>query len=107
MSNTNLAIVAKQRWTAKRKASLVMDIMKGKTTLAEASREHDLTPSEIQDWTEDAQKGMENALRAKPKDIHEQYQGKIKNLHAKVGELVLENDILKKLEALQRSQDEM
>ena len=77
MSDTNFPLVAKKRWTSKSKASLVMNIMKGKVTLAEASREHDLTPSEIEDWIEDAQKGMENGLRAKPKELHGQYQVKI------------------------------
>ena len=31
-----------KRWTAKRKASVVMDIFKGKTTVAEVARQHDL-----------------------------------------------------------------
>ncbi len=105
MLDSKSQVVELKRWTAKRKASLVMDIIKGKTTLAEASREFDLTPSEIEEWMDEAQRGMENALRAKPKDIHQQYEGRIKDLQAKVGELVLENDVLKKLEALQNSHD--
>ena len=36
------------RWTAKRKAALIMDIMQGKTTVSEASRSFDLAPSEIE-----------------------------------------------------------
>ena len=35
-----------KRWTAKRKAAVVMDIFKGKTTVAEVARQHDLTVSE-------------------------------------------------------------
>ena len=105
MLDSKSQVVELKRWTAKRKASLVMDILKGKTTVAEASREFDLTPSDIQEWIDEAQRGMENALRAKPKDIQQQYEDRIKNLHAKVGELVLENDVLKKLEALQNSQE--
>lgn len=107
MKNGKAVVMTMKRWTAKRKANLVMDIMKGKTTFAEASREYDLTQSDIEAWVDEAQKGMENALRSRPKDIHEQYQSEIKDLRAKVGELVLENDILKKLEALQRSKEEM
>ena len=30
-----------KRWTAKRKSALVLDIIQGKTTVAEASRQHD------------------------------------------------------------------
>jgi transposase-like protein len=33
-----------KRWTAKRKAALVVEIIQGKTTVAEASRSFDLPP---------------------------------------------------------------
>ncbi|HBJ2014225.1 transposase, partial [Salmonella enterica subsp. enterica serovar Bovismorbificans] len=35
-----------KRWTAKRKSALVMEIIQGKTTVAEAARAFDLPPSE-------------------------------------------------------------
>jgi transposase-like protein len=60
-----------KRWTARRKAALVLEIIQGKTTVAEASRAHDLPPSEIELWVEDGKKGMENALRANPQDVRE------------------------------------
>ncbi len=34
-----------KRWTAKRKSALVLDIIQGKTTVAEASRQYDLSES--------------------------------------------------------------
>lgn len=37
-----------KRWTAKRKAALVVEIILGKTTVSEASRSFDLSPSEIE-----------------------------------------------------------
>ena len=39
-----------KRWTSRRKSALVMEIFQGKTTVAEASRAYDLTPSEIESW---------------------------------------------------------
>ena len=42
-----------KRWTAKRKSDLVLEIIQGKTTVAEASRTFDLAPSEIEQWIED------------------------------------------------------
>ena len=38
-----------KRWTARRKSALVLEIIQGKTTVAEASRAFDITPSEIED----------------------------------------------------------
>jgi len=69
-----------KRWTAKRKTALVMDIIQGKTTVSEAARGFDLAPSEIEAWVNDAKQGMENALRAKPLDIREQYEKQLKEL---------------------------
>src|SRR3546814_8070304 len=57
-----------KRWTARRKSALVLEIIQGKTTVAEASRQFDLTPSEIEDWVDQGKAGMENALRTKPED---------------------------------------
>ena len=38
-----------KRWTAKRKTALVIEIIQGKTTVAEASRCFDLSPPEIEE----------------------------------------------------------
>ena len=54
MSNEN------KRWSAKRKSALVLEIIQGKTTIAEASRQFDLTPSELESWVDQAKEGMEN-----------------------------------------------
>ena len=89
-----------KRWTAKRKAALVMEIIQGKSTVAEASRAFDLTPSEIETWVDEAKRGMENALRAKPMDIREQYEKQLKELQEAYGEAMLELRARKKLQSL-------
>ena len=42
-----------KRWTAKRKAAVVIDIIKGNTTVAEAARAHDFTVAEIEAWRDE------------------------------------------------------
>ena len=79
-----------KRWTARRKSALVLEIIQGKTTIAEASRHYDLTPSEVEEWLEQGKAGMENALRAKPEDIREQYERQLKDLQEAYGEAMLE-----------------
>ena len=66
-----------KRWTAKRKAALVMEIIQGKTTVAESSRSFDIAPSEVEEWVDEAKRGMKNALRTKPLEIKEQYERQI------------------------------
>lgn len=89
-----------KRWTAKRKTALVLEIIQGKTTVAEASRGFDLTPSEVEDWVDEAKRGMENALRAKPLEIKEQYERQVKELQEAYGEAMLELRARKKLQSL-------
>ncbi len=79
-----------KRWRAKRKAALVVEIIQGKTTVAEACRAYDLSPSEIEGWVEDARRGIENALRANPLDIREHYEKRLKDLQEAYGEAMLE-----------------
>lgn len=95
-----------KRWTAKRKSALVVEIMQGKTTVAEAARSFDLTPSEIESWMDDAKKGMENALRTNPLDVREQYEKQLKDLQEAYGEAMLELRARKKLEALLGTEDD-
>lgn len=66
-----------KRWTAKRKSALVIEILRGKTTVSEESRAFDLPPSEIETWVDEAKRGMENALRTNPLDVKEQRAGPI------------------------------
>ena len=87
-----------KRWSAKRKSALVLEIIQGKTTVAEASRQFDLTPSELESWVDQAKEGMENALRAKPRDVRQQYEKQIHPLQAAYGEAMLELRARKKLE---------
>ena len=94
-----------KRWTAKRKTALVIEIIQGKTTVAEASRAYDLTPSEIETWVDDAKKGMENSLRATPQDIHAQYEKQLKDLQEAYGEAMLELRARKKFQALMERED--
>jgi transposase-like protein len=89
-----------KRWTAKRKSALVLEILQGKTTVAEASRAFDLPPSEIEAWIDEGRKGMENALRANPLDVREQYEKQIKDLQEAYGEAMLELRARKKLQSL-------
>jgi len=85
-----------QRWTAKRKAAVVLEILKGKITGVEACRKYGIRQSELEGWMKRFLEGGENSLRSNPREERAEYEAKIKELQAKVGELVLERDILKK-----------
>jgi transposase-like protein len=50
-----------KHWTGKRKAALVKKIIRSQITIYEATRQHDLTAAEVEQWVDEA--GMENAFR--------------------------------------------
>jgi transposase-like protein len=79
-----------KRLTAWRKSALVLEIIQGKSTVSEASRQYGLAPSEIEEWIEHGKAGMENALRAKPENVREQHELEIKALQEAYGEAMLE-----------------
>jgi transposase-like protein len=95
-----------KRWTAKRKAALVMEITQGKPTVSEASRSFDIAPSEIEEWVDEAKRGMENALRTKPLEVKEQYERQIKDLQEAYGLAMLELRARKKLNSMLGIEDE-
>lgn len=74
--------------------------------MAQARRSFDLPPSEVEEWRYDAKKGMENALRAKPLDIKEQYERQLANLQSAYGGAMLELRARNKLASLLGNEDE-
>ena len=92
MSENSNAI---KRWTAKRRTALVLELLKGQTTASEAARRHGLKVSEIEQWKAKFLTGAENALRSRPRDDEAMKDAEIKKLQRKVGELVMDIDILK------------
>lgn len=85
-----------QRWTARRKAAIVLEIIKGKTTPAEAARGHGLTVADVEAWVTRSMEGMEDFLKALPKEVEERHSAERKELLAKIGDLSMQVDVLKK-----------
>jgi transposase-like protein len=83
-----------QRWTAKRRAALVISLLKGETTAAEAARRHGLKIAEVEEWRERFLLGAENALRARPKEDEALREEELNRFKRKVGELTMDLEIL-------------
>jgi transposase-like protein len=107
-SNSNPSDTAEdfQRWTAKRKSAVVLEIIKGLTTAAEVARKHGLTVAEVERWVEAGLQAMESGLRSNPKEAAEEWEAEKKELFAKIGQLSLEVDVLKKVQGLGRRDSE-
>ena len=54
-----------QRGTAKRRATVVLSLLKAETSARAAARKHGLTVAEVEEWRERFLLGAENALAAR------------------------------------------
>ena len=84
-----------KRWTARRKAAVVLDIIKGKTTTTEVARSHDLTVGEVEQWLEDFTSMGTEALRSHPRDAQALPKAREKDLLAKIGDLTMQMEVYK------------
>ncbi|MDO8477042.1 MAG: hypothetical protein Q7W02_12780 [Candidatus Rokubacteria bacterium] len=84
-----------QRWTAKRWVALVVSILNGGDLRAAGSPHARAHRDRSKDWQERVLLAAENGLRARPKDEEALKDEHIEKLKQKIGELVLDLDILK------------
>ena len=89
-----------ERWSSKRKTELVLEIIKGHKTIVDAAREHDLKQSVIEGWIETFLEYGRQGLKSHPRRMQSEHEQEIKAHREKIGELVLQIDVLKKAKEL-------
>lgn len=77
------------------KAKVALDAIKEIETIAEIGKKYNLHPRQVQAWKSDALKNFENLFIDKRK-IDNTKDDKSSELERKIGQLVIENDFLKK-----------
>jgi len=80
------------RWSVRRKLAVIMRLLRGES-LDAVSRDTGLPTHRLHRWRERALAGMEASLKDRGGDPQEVL---LEQYHAKIAELVMENDLLKK-----------
>lgn len=88
-----------ERWTAQHKAAIILDVLKGSISVPEASRKHGFTQAEFRQWVDEYHRAGVDALKVNRKGLEAEHRAEVRRLQAKIGQLVMENEIRK--EALQ------
>jgi len=77
------------------KAKVAVEALKGDKTLAELAEKYELHPNQINDWRKQLMDGAAHAF-SDGNDKKKDHEAHVKELHAKIGQLALENDFLAK-----------
>ena len=86
-----------KRWSSGRKRSVVLRLLRGEP-VDYVSREVGVTIAELEQWRELALAGMEAGLKSRTSDLQE---ARLNDAVRRVGELSMENEILRKERELQ------
>ena len=88
--------VTRKRHTPEFKAKVALDAMKGEQTLAELGVKHGIHQAMIATWKRQAIDGLTGIFSGKPQASRGsgEKEKEVMQLHAKIGELVVERDFL-------------
>jgi transposase-like protein len=81
-----MGMAEQQRWTAKRKAEIILQILRQSTTVIDVARQNDLMQNEVQEWVDTFLKAGEHGVKVRVSGDKEQVEREIKELRATVVE---------------------
>lgn len=86
----------RRRFSSEFKAKVALDGIRGELTLAEISRKYDVHPNMVTSWKRQLTREAAGVF-ARGKSAQDQAaEVEVKELHAKIGQLTIEKDFLKK-----------
>jgi transposase len=86
----------RRRYGAEFKAKVALDALRGDLTVAELVAKHGVHQTLINTWKRQAVDGMSRVFSSKAEAAMADREAELSKLHAKIGELVVERDFLRK-----------
>jgi len=86
----------RRKFSSEFKARVALEALVGDKTLAELATLHNVHPNMIAQWKRQAKEQMPSLFTKKADRKEAVSEAEIKDLHAKIGQLTVERDFLKK-----------
>ena len=86
----------RKRYSAEFKAKVALEAIKGERTISELGSHFGLHPNMITNWKRQAVENLAETFSTKAERIRTDDDPQIKELHAKIGQLIVERDFLAK-----------
>lgn len=86
----------RRRYSAEFKAKVALEALKGDLTVAELVAKHGVHQTLINTWKRQAAEGMSTVFSGRAEAAAAEREAELGRLHAKIGELVVERDFLRK-----------
>ena len=86
----------RRRFTAEFKAKVALEAIAGHRTIAELATKHELHPNQITQWKRQAVETLALVFDDKGPEAQVNRDAEVTQLHAKIGQLVVERDFLAK-----------
>ena len=75
-------------------ARVALEALSGELTLSELASKYGVHPNQISTWKKQAKEGVVDSFSSRKKRDSQDKDAQVKELHAKIGQLTVENDFL-------------
>lgn len=86
----------RKRYSAEFKAKVALEAIRGEMTVAQLGAKHGVHQTMINAWKKQAVEGMAGVFSGKVEAVETARESEIDQLHAKIGQLVVERDFLRR-----------
>jgi transposase len=86
----------RRNFSSEFKAKVALEALREEMSMVEISKRYDVHPNMISNWKKQALANMQGIFSGKSQELDKSREDEIKDLHAKIGQLTIENDFIKK-----------
>ena len=84
----------RRRFSGEQKARIALEALRGERTLQEIAAQYQVHPNQVGAWKRQAVEGLAEVFSKGAERRARDHESEVRDLHAKIGELIVERDFL-------------